>query len=211
MARVVLLCTANQCRSPMAEALLRAARPELDVVSAGRLPGGVAASPGAVEVLGDLGLDLSGHVSQTATAPLLAGSDLVVGMAREHVRDAVLLCPDVRGRAFTLKELVRRAEGVGGRPPGQPLGAWLAAAGRGRDAADLLGASDDDDVADPIGRSIEHYRSCARELEDLLGRLADLAFPPATAPAPGGHRARRERYGRRASRTGGRSGWRRRG
>ena len=177
MPRVLLLCTANQCRSPMAEVILRTARPDLEVRSAGRLPGGVPASATAVEVLAERGLDLSGHVSQTATAALLGDADLVVGMAREHVRDAVLLRPEVRPRAFTLKDLVRRAEKAGPRSPDERLGAWLADVGRGRTTTDLLGDDEDDDVADPIGRSAAHYRRCADELTRLLGRMADLTFP----------------------------------
>jgi len=177
MARVLLLCTANQCRSPMGEVILRAVRPALDVRSAGRLPGGVPASATAVEVLAERGLDLSGHLSRTATADLLGDADLVLGMAREHVRDAVLLHPEVRPRAFSLKDLVRRAEAVGARRDGQDLDGWLSEVGNGRTTADLLGASEDDDVADPIGRTAEHYRACVRELDQLLRRLADLAFP----------------------------------
>lgn len=177
MPRVLLLCTANQCRSPMAEAILRAARPDLEVRSAGRLPGGVPASATAVKVMAERGLDLSGHVSRTATSELLGEADLVVAMTREHVRDAVLLRPDVRPRAFPLKDLVRRAEKVGSRSPDQELEAWLSDVGWGRTTADLLGASEADDVADPIGLSVGHYRSCADELTRLLGRMADLAFP----------------------------------
>jgi len=176
MARVLLLCTANQCRSPMGEVILRARCPSLDVLSAGRLPGGAPASLPAVDVLAELGLDLSGHVSQTASPELLAEADLVLGMAREHVRDAVLMHPDVRPRAFSLKDLVRRAEKAGPRRPGQPLDEWLAVVGRDRTTAALLGSSDDDDVADPIGRPVNRYRACAAELDDLLGRLAALAF-----------------------------------
>ena len=179
MPRVLLLCTANQCRSPMGEAILRAARPDLEVGSAGRLAGGVPASATAVEVLAARGLDLSGHVSRTTTAVLLGDADLVVGMAREHVRDAVLLRPDVRPRAFTLKDLVRRAERVGPRDPSEELGPWLSMVGEGRTTADLLGASEADDVADPIGRPAARYRTCADELIRLLCRMADLAFPQA--------------------------------
>jgi len=178
MERVLLLCTANQCRSPMAEVLLRACRPALEVQSAGRLTGGFPASPTAVEVLVERGFDLSKHLSQTTTAALLGGSDLIVGMAREHVRDAVLLRPEVRSRAYALKDLVRRGENQGRRAGGQPLDEWLAAVGAERTTNDLMGASELDDVADPIGQSAARYRSCAKELEDLLTRLADLAFPP---------------------------------
>ena len=78
----------------MGEVILRAHQPALEVQSAGRLPGGVAASATAVQVLTRRGLDLSKHSSQTATPELLGASDLIVGMAREHVRDAVLALPD---------------------------------------------------------------------------------------------------------------------
>lgn len=177
MPRVLLLCTANQCRSPMGELLLRAHRPELEVQSAGRLPGGVAASPPAVQVLADRGLDLSKHLSQTATPDLVMASDLILGMAREHVRDAVLMRPEVRARAFALKDLVRRGEALGRRSPGQPLAEWLRLAGKDRTTNDLLGADTSDDVSDPIGQSSSHYRACADELDDLLRLLATLAFP----------------------------------
>ncbi len=177
MARILLLCTANQCRSPMGEVILRAHRPALEVRSAGRLPGGVAASATAVEVLAERGLDLSKHVSQTATAELVAGSDLIVAMAREHARDAVLLRPEARNRTFTLKGLVRRGEQVGSRNAAQPLEAWLTEAVAGRTTADLLGSTAADEVDDPIGQSADRYRACADELDDLLGRLAAVAFP----------------------------------
>ena len=186
MARVLLLCTANQCRSPMGEVLLRAHRPGLEVGSAGRLPGGVPASATAVAVLAERGLDLSGHLSRTATPAMVAEADLVLAMAREHVRDAVLLVPEVRPRAFCLKDLVRRAEVVGPRPPGRPLGDWLAVVGRDRTTADLLGAAEADDVADPIGRPASRYRACATELDQLLGRLADLAFSADDLAEPAG-------------------------
>jgi protein-tyrosine-phosphatase len=177
MARVLLLCTANQCRSPMGEVLLRAHRPTLEVQSAGRLPGGSPASAPAVKVLAGWGLDLAKHVSQTATPELLEASDLIVGMAREHVRDAVLALPEVRPRAFTLKDLVRRGEALGRRSAGQPLDEWLWAAGADRTTNDLLGAMAADDVADPIGQSAARYRACADELDDLLRRLSAVAFP----------------------------------
>lgn len=177
MARVLILCTANQCRSPMGEVLLRALRPDLDVQSAGRLPGGVQASPPAVDLVAERGLDLAAHVSRTATPEMVASSDLILGMAREHVRDAILLKPAVRNRAFTLKDLVRRSKLIGPRGAGQSLADWLGQAAAGRTTADLLGAAATDDVADPMGQSKARYRACADELDDLLARLAALAFP----------------------------------
>ena len=68
-------------------------------------------------VLAGRGLDISSHRSRTMSRQLLAEADLVVGMAREHVREAVLAVPDLWARAFTLKELVRRITGELGAKP----------------------------------------------------------------------------------------------
>jgi protein-tyrosine phosphatase len=179
---VLLLCTANQCRSPMAEALLRAALQargvEATVSSAGLFRGGVPASPGSVVAMARRGLDLDRHRSRTVTSELLGGADLVLGMARLHVREAVVAAPEVWPRAFTLKELVRRGAAAGPRPAGQPLEAWLAAVHEGRRRADLIGDDAEDDVADPVGGPERLYLATAEELEDLVTRLVDLAFPP---------------------------------
>jgi protein-tyrosine-phosphatase len=105
----------------------------------------------------------------------VTGTDLLLGMARSHVREAVALAgPAVLGRAFTLKEIVRRGEERGGRAPGEPLEAWLARLAAGRRVNDLLGDSDADDVADPIGGPRRSYERTAVELDDLTARLAGL-------------------------------------
>ncbi|HEY4409793.1 MAG TPA: low molecular weight phosphotyrosine protein phosphatase, partial [Acidimicrobiia bacterium] len=59
------MCTANQCRSPMAEALLSRRLAGADVRSAaaaGRA--GIPASAGAVQSMAALGLDIGGHRSR---------------------------------------------------------------------------------------------------------------------------------------------------
>jgi protein-tyrosine phosphatase len=178
---ILLLCTANQCRSPMAEVLLRSTLAdrgvEATVSSAGLFRGGVPASPGSVRAMARRGLDLDAHRSRTVTAELLDGADLVVGMARLHVKEAVLAVPDVWPRAFTLKELVRRGAAAGPRPAGEPVADWLARLHEGRRRADLIGDDPADDVADPIGGPDDLYLRTADELELLVRRLADLAFP----------------------------------
>ncbi len=110
--RVLFLCTANLCRSPMAAALFAREAPGraggVESASAGLLPGGRAVPSEVLEVMAPYGLDLSGHRSRRMTGELVGGSDLVVGMGRRHVREAVVLEPEVWPRAFTLKDLVRR-------------------------------------------------------------------------------------------------------
>lgn len=150
------------------------------VSSAGELRGGVAASPGSVRAMAARGLDIGDHRSRTMTAEEVAAADLVIGMARRHVREAVLACPEAWPCTFTLKELVRRGEGIGPRPPDQPLSAWLDLVGLGRQPADLLGDDPADDVEDPIGRADDVYETTAAELADLVERLVALAFPSVT-------------------------------
>jgi protein-tyrosine phosphatase len=163
----------------MAAALLRRRLDEADVLadvsSAGLLFDGRPATGHGVAVMAARGIDTSGHASRLLRPELVTGADLVVGMAREHVREAVALVgPAALGRAFTLKEIVRRGEERGGRAPGEPLAAWLDRLAAGRRLNDLLGASDDDDVADPIGGPRRGYERTATELDDLTTRLARL-------------------------------------
>lgn len=103
----------------MAEVLLadRLARRGVNarVHSAGLMSEGVPASAHSVRAMAKRGLTLDQHRSTPLDAEAIAEADLVVGMGREHVREAVVLAPGALTCAFTLKELVRRAEVVGPR------------------------------------------------------------------------------------------------
>jgi protein-tyrosine phosphatase len=144
------------------------------VSSAGLLFDGKPATDHGLAVMADRGIDTSGHRSRKLRSDMVAGADIVIGMAREHVREAVALAPEIWGRAFTLKEIVRRGEDQGGRAPGEPVEEWLARLHAGRRLPDLLGESGADDVADPIGGPRRSYQRTAEELDDLTARLARL-------------------------------------
>jgi arsenate reductase len=61
---VLILCTGNSCRSHLAEGILRHAAGELfNVYSAGSNPAGYV-HPKAVEVMKEIGIDISGHTSK---------------------------------------------------------------------------------------------------------------------------------------------------
>ena len=47
----------------------------------------------------------------------------------------------------------------------------------GRRPADLLGQSRDDDVADPTTDPLADYDVMAREVDELVAELVDLAWP----------------------------------
>lgn len=187
---VLVLCSANQCRSPMAEALLArrlapsallSGKAAVAVRSAGLLDEGLLregepAPPEAVAALAGYGLDISGHRSRRATQAELNQADLVLGMTRAHVRHVVVMAPETWPRAFTLKELLRRGEATGPRGPGEPLAEWLARIHEGRERAALLGDSPADDVADPVGGPPQAYADTAALLDALMGRLAGLCW-----------------------------------
>ena len=164
----------------MAEVLLRRHLADLGVdatvASAGLLEAGNPASAHGVDILRGRGLDLTTHRSRRMSRDILSSADLILGMAREHVREAVVLDPGLFPRTFTLKELVRRGEATGPRRPGEGLRDWLARVHQGRRSADLMGASREDDIADPIGGPRAAYERLATELDDLLDRLVALAF-----------------------------------
>jgi protein-tyrosine phosphatase len=146
-----------------------------DVTSQGVLPGGVVAAPEAAAAMAEIGIDLSGHRSRQLDQSELERADLVIGMTREHVREAVVLAPTLLERAFTLKELVRRGEETPRRPD-ESLQEWLAALARDRDVEDLLGASEADDVEDPMGKRLPAFRATAEELDDLAARLVRVGW-----------------------------------
>ena len=175
----------------MAEAFLRHRsagwEEPVEVRSAGFLTEGVAPPPEAVEAMAAYGIDTSAHRSRVCTEADLAGADLVVAMARSHVREAVVLSPAAWSRTFTLKELVRRAAAVGERAPGQTMAAWLEGVCDGRQRADLLGSSDDDDVADPIGGPLAAFEATASELAGLVARMAGSVWPAEGGLPAGAH------------------------
>jgi protein-tyrosine phosphatase len=155
---------------------------EATVSSAGLLRPDQPASAHGVDILRERGLDMTAHRSRAMTRELLRSCDLILAMAREHVREAVVLDPSLWPRTFTLKELVRRGEAIGPRRPDEPVGDWLARAGQGRRVADLSGSSPADDVADPYGGPRPAYERMTAELDDLLDRLVMLLFAGAMAP-----------------------------
>lgn len=184
--RLLFVCTANVCRSRIAE-VLTAARVSrydlpLEVASAGVLPGHRSVPPEVYDCLPSIGFQRLERPGQLIVPDQLTSADLIVGMAREHLREVVVMSPGALERAFTLRELVRRGKESGGRLPSEELATWLSRVGEGRELTHLLGESSDDDIADPFGGPIGEYRRTAREIERLVDELIWLLWPDRVPP-----------------------------
>jgi len=165
----------------MAEAFFRAAVNErgLDFTtsSAGTLEGDRPIAPMALSAVRRVDPGMATHRSRPLRADDIADADLVLGMARAHVREVVVLVPEAWDRTFTLKELARRGSLAGPRRLDQTLIDWLVMVGAGRSRSDLLGDSDIDDISDPVGDPASLGRSVAREIKAMVGTLVELVLP----------------------------------
>ena len=189
MAEVLFVCTGNLCRSPSAALFLRqqlgSAGSEVTVHSAGTMEVGVG-PPRALVLEGRaLGIDLADHVPRMVDPDTIQAADLVVGLAREHLRETVVAVPSSFPKTFTLREIVRRGLDTGPRGAPEDLGAWLARLHDGRLRADLMGESPDDDVRDPMGGTPDDYRGMLTEVATLTRTLRNLAWPMPKLPAEG--------------------------
>jgi protein-tyrosine phosphatase len=162
----------------MAEGFLRAqlhaAGINAQVGSAGLLPGGASPAPEAVAVMAERGIDITRHVSCQLTPDIARSANLIIGMTRQHVREACVGYGALLQRAFTLRELVRRSEEIGPRRADETLYTWLGRVGAGRRPTDLVGDVSGDDIADPIGKPRMFYEQTADELADRLGSFVQL-------------------------------------
>ncbi len=144
--QVLLVCTGNICRSPLAEALLvRALRDRgmdgINVGSAGTGAwDGAPASEGAYLVGLERGLDLSAHRARLLTREVVDEADLILTMARHHRARVDELGGE--GRVFVLGE-------YGGRE------------------------GDDAEVSDPFGGDLNVYRDTCAELEALVATVVE--------------------------------------
>lgn len=147
MFQVLLVCTGNTCRSPMAEGILKTLLPDeiagnVRIRSAGTaaLPG-TPAAPLAVSALTARGIDIRGHRAAVLTADLLRESDLVLGMEPQHLERARELVPEVADRAHLITE-----RGTGSRARPEP------------------------GIADPIGGGADTYEDTVHRIRShLLG------------------------------------------
>lgn len=154
MPKILIVCTANQCRSPLGEALLRKhltnAYPHGDwqVESAGTWAvNHRAAHPDMRMAAMEAGLNLAEHRARNVDAIPLEAYDLILTMEQSHKEALQIEFSAVRERVYLLSEMVGVTY----------------------------------DVPDPIGGPPDEYRATVRELDRLiklgLPRIIKLAEP----------------------------------
>ncbi len=178
---MLVVCTGNVCRSPMAEGLLRRrlgrAGVDAHVHSAGLVTEGQPASRYGVEAMDRRGIDISAHRSRRLAADQIEDADLIIGMELQHVREVAVLDRSAFERTFTLPALARAATLIGPRPADEAVADWIRRVGAGRRPADMLGSRPADEVADPIGRSAGEYETTAAQIEQLVDTVVEHLFP----------------------------------
>lgn len=184
-ARILVVCTGNVCRSPLAERLLRARladrlaeqQDRVVVSSAGvRALVGSTMTAEAASELRSLGGDDTAFESRQLTVDLVNESDLVLAATRQHRSEVVRLAPRALRTAFTLRELHRllRDADLGGLPhdPAERLGELVTVA-RSRRGFVPPAPEGDDDVSDPYGRSAQTYAATTQQIVPAVDFLVD--------------------------------------
>jgi protein-tyrosine phosphatase len=142
---ILIVCTGNICRSPMAEGLLKSMwpsrlNPQPVINSAGTHAfNGLPAEPYAIHAVSEYGVDISSHRSRVIDAALIERADLILAMEQQHV------------------DSIRNATGGG--------------AGNVGLLGDLNAAGPHVEIPDPYGGSPDTYRECARMIKGCLERL----------------------------------------
>ncbi len=177
--RLLVVCTANVCRSPVAERLLRRALSHdvegdgWSIASAGTGRYAAGLDPNTIRAAADVGIDVSAHRPRLLDRDILAddGADLVLTMTRGHLPDVVALDPTAWPRTFTLKELARRADSLEPPTATEGFSGWLARMAAGRQARAMMTGNADDDVADPYGLPMRRHVEMVAEVTHAVDRL----------------------------------------
>ncbi|HID52744.1 MAG TPA: low molecular weight protein arginine phosphatase [Anaerolineae bacterium] len=140
MPHILFVCTANICRSPVGEGLLRHTFQQRGMVgwivgSAGTCAmAGQQVSAFSVQAMAERGIDISSHCSRAVNEMLLQEADLVLCMEWRHVAALRGEFPDHATKIYTLGQMSGEKGGV----------------------------------ADPYGSTLENYRRMVAEVSALL-------------------------------------------
>lgn len=144
---MLFVCTANVCRSPMAEAIFGALAADTGVAYEPRSAGTAALvdepiAPSAARALEEVGVYPDGHRARQVDRAMLEEADLVLAMTPEHEAELLRLSGSSQARVRTL---LGYASGV----------------------------PDSQGIPDPYGQSMTAYRASVRQLFDNISVLVE--------------------------------------
>lgn len=185
--RVLMVCTANHCRSPMAEQMLRDAAARRvgegvwSVGSAGtHIPGPWPLHPHAATVLAARLPAVQPHTSQPLSTAAITAADLILTASRRHRGEVVKAVPSAIGRTFTIRQFARLCDAVpplstGGADvdradPGDPGRRLVTEAKLARSSLQPV-PGEQEDLPDPMGGSLADFELCADRLQDAITRI----------------------------------------
>ncbi len=139
MKSVLFICTANMCRSPMAQGLFQAylgeKRDGWRVESAGVAAWeGSSATQKTLQILAERGIDLSHHTARQIDRHLLEQFALVLVMEHQHKQHLQTQFPDYADKVFLISEMT----------------------------------GEQYEIDDPAGGTLDDYRRTALEIEKII-------------------------------------------
>ena len=149
MVKILFVCRANQCRSVMAEALMRnmledRAIDEIEIKSAGtHAVNGISPLPKVVEICNKQGIDISSHSSLALSEELATDSDIILVMEKKQVERVAEKFPAAKKKVKMLSSYSKEYK--------------------------------DQDIIDPVGGSMLGFRTTFAILDEcVIGLLDDV-------------------------------------
>lgn len=149
MVKIMFVCTGNICRSAMAHVMLenlaKEKKKDIEVYSCGiYAENGAHSTRQAIDVMKyDYDIDLTKHRATNIRNSNIEEMDYILCATFTHKIMIIGMYPKLKEKVFTMKEFVSD------------------------------GSSNDLDLKDPWGYDIEIYRSCAKEIYEIVNKIID--------------------------------------
>ena len=155
---ILFVCTGNTCRSAMAEGIFKKMLIEsaevdnrFNIISAGiSALRGISPTPEAIKVMAEQDIDISRHKATRVQEDLVKKADLILVMSNTHKDHIITKFTFAQDKIHLIKEFAQIGEFIS-----------------------IQKNSENYEIVDPLGRTIEFYRIVAKELKENLEKILD--------------------------------------